>query len=42
MPAYVIVQIDIEDPATYERYKALAPASIAAYGGPSHASPPRS
>ena len=33
MPAYVIVQIDIEDPATYERYKALAPASIAAYGG---------
>jgi uncharacterized protein (DUF1330 family) len=33
MPAYVIVQIEIEDPAAYERYKALAPASIATYGG---------
>lgn len=33
MPAYVIVQVDIHDQATYERYKALAPASIAAYGG---------
>ena len=33
MPAYVIVQVDIHDPATYERYKALAPSSIAAYGG---------
>lgn len=33
MPAYVIVQVDIRDPVAYERYKALAPASIAAYGG---------
>jgi uncharacterized protein (DUF1330 family) len=33
MPAYVVVQIDIDDPATYERYKELAPPSIAAYGG---------
>lgn len=33
MPAYVVVQIAIHDPATYERYKALAPPSIAAYGG---------
>jgi len=33
MPAYVVVQIHINDPETYERYKALAPASIAAYGG---------
>ena len=33
MPAYVVVQIDIHDPATYERYKAMAPPSIAAYGG---------
>ncbi|HEX2204424.1 MAG TPA: DUF1330 domain-containing protein [Longimicrobium sp.] len=33
MPAYVIVDITVEDPATYERYKALAPPSIAAYGG---------
>ena len=33
MPAYVVVQIAIDDPATYERYKELAPPSIAAYGG---------
>lgn len=33
MPAYVVVQVDIEDPAGYERYKQLAPPSIAAYGG---------
>ena len=33
MPAYVVVQVAIEDPATYERYKTLAPPSIAAYGG---------
>jgi len=33
MPAYVIVDIDVRDPETYEKYKALAPASIAAHGG---------
>jgi uncharacterized protein (DUF1330 family) len=33
VPAYVIVQIHIHDAAVYERYKALAPASIAAHGG---------
>jgi uncharacterized protein (DUF1330 family) len=33
MPAFVIVQVSIEDAAVYERYKALAPASIAQYGG---------
>ena len=33
MPAYVIVDIEIHDPATYERYKQLAPPSIAAHGG---------
>lgn len=33
MAAYVIVDILVQDPATYERYKALAPATIAAYGG---------
>ena len=33
MPAYVIVDIDITDPEQYERYKALAPATVAAYGG---------
>jgi uncharacterized protein (DUF1330 family) len=33
VPAYVVVQITIQDPARYEEYKALAPASIATYGG---------
>ena len=33
MSAYVIVQVEIHDPATYERYKELAPPAIAAYGG---------
>jgi uncharacterized protein (DUF1330 family) len=33
MPAYVVVEIDIKDPVAYERYKELAPPSIAAYGG---------
>jgi uncharacterized protein (DUF1330 family) len=33
MSAYVIVQVDIHDPVAYERYKAMAPASIAAHGG---------
>jgi uncharacterized protein (DUF1330 family) len=33
MAAYVIVDVTIHDPTTYERYKSLTPASIAAYGG---------
>lgn len=33
MPAYVVVQITSRDPVTYERYRQLAPPSIAAYGG---------
>jgi uncharacterized protein (DUF1330 family) len=33
MPAYIIVQIDVKDPETYDEYKALAPPSIEAYGG---------
>ncbi len=33
MPAYVIVDIDVHDPETYDEYKKLAPASIAAFGG---------
>lgn len=33
MAAYVVVDISIQDPATYERYKELAPPAIAAYGG---------
>ena len=33
MPAYVIVDVDVHDPVTYEPYRKAAPASIAAYGG---------
>ena len=33
MTAYVVVDIEVRDPETYERYKQLAPPSIAAYGG---------
>ena len=33
MPAYIIVEIAIHDQERYERYKHLAPASIAKYGG---------
>lgn len=33
MPAYVVIQIKINDPDAYARYKDLAPPSIAAYGG---------
>jgi uncharacterized protein (DUF1330 family) len=33
MPAYVIVEIDVKDPAKYERYKQMAPPAIAAFGG---------
>jgi uncharacterized protein (DUF1330 family) len=33
MAAYVVVEIDVQDAVTYEKYRALAPASIAAYGG---------
>lgn len=33
MPAYVVVEITVSDPQAYERYKALAEASVAAHGG---------
>lgn len=33
MAAYVAVEIIVKDAETYERYKQLAPPSIAAYGG---------
>ena len=33
MPAYVVVEIEVQDPSRYERYKQLAPPTIAAYGG---------
>ncbi|QSQ16444.1 DUF1330 domain-containing protein [Myxococcus landrumensis] len=33
MPAYVVVEVSVHDVQTYERYKQLAPPSIALYGG---------
>ena len=33
MPAYVIAETDVHDQAQYDRYKAAAPETIAAYGG---------
>jgi uncharacterized protein (DUF1330 family) len=33
MSAYIIVEIDIVDPAGYEEYKALAGATVEKYGG---------
>jgi uncharacterized protein (DUF1330 family) len=33
VPAYVIAETDIRDPEQYERYRAAAPATIAAAGG---------
>ncbi len=33
MPAYVIVEVKINDVEQYEEYQKLTPASIAAYGG---------
>ena len=33
MPAYVIVDIQVNDPVGYEEYKQLAPPSIAAHSG---------
>ena len=33
MPAYVIVDVAINDPVRYEEYKKLTPASVAAYEG---------
>ncbi len=33
MPAYVIVELEITDPAGYEEYKKLVPPTLAAYDG---------
>ena len=33
MPAYVIADIDVQDPVRYADYRAMVPASIEAYGG---------
>ena len=33
MPAYVIAELEITDPAGFEEYRKAVPATIAAYGG---------
>ena len=33
MSAYVVVQVDVHDQATYDEYRKLVPDSLAAYGG---------
>ncbi|GAC1529431.1 MAG: DUF1330 domain-containing protein [Acidimicrobiales bacterium] len=33
MPAFVLAEIDVVDPDAYESYKALASASVTAFGG---------
>jgi uncharacterized protein (DUF1330 family) len=33
MPAYVIVQVDVKDPARYEEYRKLVPPSLTKFGG---------
>lgn len=33
MTAYVFAEVDIRDPATYERYRARTPEIVARYGG---------
>jgi len=33
MPAYLIAEIEVTDPAAYEDYKKLTPAAITRYGG---------
>ena len=33
MPAYIIVEVEVTDPAGYEGYKTMVPPTLAAYGG---------
>jgi uncharacterized protein (DUF1330 family) len=33
MPGYVIAEVDVQDPALFEEYRKLVPATIAQYGG---------
>jgi uncharacterized protein (DUF1330 family) len=33
MPAYVIVEVDVENPLEYEEYKKLTPTTLDAYNG---------
>ncbi len=33
MPAYVIAELEVRDPAAFERYRQMVPPTIAAFGG---------
>ena len=33
MPAYIVVEVEVHDAERYEKYKAMVPPSLAAYGG---------
>ena len=33
MPAYVVVEVEVNDPVRYENYKAMVPPSLETYGG---------
>ena len=33
MSAYIIVQVEVTEPAGYDEYKKMVPSSLAAYGG---------
>ena len=33
MPAYIVVQVNVTEPAGYDEYKKMVPTSLAAYGG---------
>ena len=33
MSAYVVVEVEVQDPVRYESYKQMVPPSLAAYGG---------
>ena len=33
MPAYVVVEVEVQDKQRYETYKQMVPPSLAAYGG---------
>lgn len=33
MAAYVVAEVEVTDPATYEEYRKLVPATVAHYGG---------
>jgi uncharacterized protein (DUF1330 family) len=33
MPAYIVTQVDVEDPVRFEDYKPMVPPSLEAFGG---------